>query len=379
MFEFRDFYPNVYYMELAEKNLKNYDCKICDYNTSYKHDLEKHFLTKKHLEKMSNDKNPKKKCKVAPKIFNCEKCKFITNNKNNFEKHILTNKHLDIMSEDKNPKKMQRTSEKTIVSYNCEKCNYLTKSKKDYIKHLDTQKHVNICLLYEKHKKEIIVPPDDLTMKTMFIEIMKQNTELQHTVIELSKIKSQDTTIATTNNNNNNNNNNNTTNNTTNNQFNLQFFLNDTCKDAMNIDEFINSLKVTMEDFENTGKLGYVEGITRIIINGLNQVDTTKRPIHCTDVKRETVYIKSDDSWEKENPDKEKLKKAVKQVARMNLSQLPTWQRENPASEVLDTREHCQYVKYSLAALGGVGDRAEEQNIDKIMRNVIKETIVDKK
>jgi hypothetical protein len=200
--------------------------------------------------------------------------------------------------------------------------------------------------------------------------LMKENSEMKNLMMEVVKVGTNIT---------NNNNCNNTTNtNSHNKAFNLNFFLNETCKDAMNIDDFVKTLKVGIEDFENTGKLGYVEGITRIILNGLKQVDTTKRPIHCTDIKRETVYIKNQDAWEKENQDKEKLKSAVNQVARMNLSQLPKWQKENPASEVLDTKEHGQYMKYSMAALGGLGDSEEDKYIDKIMKNVIKEVAVDK-
>ena len=147
----------------------------------------------------------------------------------------------------------------------------------------------------------------------------------------------------------------------------------------MNIMDFVNSLQLQVEDFETTGKLGYVEGISRIIINGLKQIDTTKRPIHCTDMKRETLYIKHDNSWEKEEPDKTKLKNAVNHVARMNLSQLPLWKKQNPESTVIDTKQNDEYIKYSMAALGGRGDDEEEKFIDKIMKNVIKEVVIDKK
>jgi hypothetical protein len=147
----------------------------------------------------------------------------------------------------------------------------------------------------------------------------------------------------------------------------------------MNLTDFVNSLHLQIEDFEATGKLGYVEGISRIIINGLKRVDTTKRPIHCTDMKRETLYIKQDNSWEKEDQNKANLKRAVNQVARMNLSQLPKWQKENPASEVLDTKENEEYIKYSMAALGGKGEEEEERFIDKIVKNVIREVVVSRK
>ena len=348
-------------MELPQKKSCFYNCTVCHYNTQLKYNLDKHFLTNKHLEKMSKCEKSQENSHEKYETYNCEKCQYITNDKRDYKKHVLTIKHLTKI----NSQNSHTKYEKPEVIHNCEKCDYSTKKKEDYKKHLDTK----------KHKSKFTNTPgieSDGSIASLLIEIIKDNKELRSSIVELTKnqqLITNNTSIITTNNNNNNNNN----------QFNLNFFLNETCKDAMNINEFINSLNVTIEDFENTGKLGYIEGITQIILNGLKGVDTTKRPIHCTDVKRETVYIKSDDSWEKENQEKEKLKKVVKQVARMNLSQLPRWQRENPASEVLDTREHCQYMKYSLAALGGVGDKAEEQNIDKIMRNVMKEITIDKK
>ena len=174
------------------------------------------------------------------------------------------------------------------------------------------------------------------------------------------------------------NNSHNNSHNTTNNQFNLNFFLNETCKDAMNITDFVNSLKVTIEDFENTGKLGYIEGISRIIINRLKGLDTNKRPVHCTDAKRETLYVRDQDAWEKDSADKTKLKTAVKQVARMNLSQLPRWQKENPESEILDTKQNEQYIRYSIVALGGNGEDEEEKFIDKITKNVLREVTINK-
>ena len=322
----------------------------------------------------------------SPTIYPCEKCNYSTQSLKDFNKHLATRKHKNLIEGDKNP---------TI--YPCVICNYSTLYLKDFNKHLSTRKHKNMvngdeksqkssqksqehqCSCCEKlyssnsnlwkHKKKCSpnkseTQPD---IATMFIELLKDHKELRNTLIETTKNNAITTTTTTTTTTNSNNNNT---------QFNLQFFLNETCKDAMNLTDFINSIQVTMEDFENTGKLGYVEGITRIILNGLKQVDTTKRPIHCTDLKRETVYIKNKDAWEKENLEKEKLKTAVKQVARMNLSQLPKWQKENPASEVLDTKENNDYIKYSMNALGGKSIEEETKFMDKIMKNVIKEVTV---
>ena len=313
-------------------------CECCNFTTSVKFSFDRHNLSLKHFSKLNNIEKPKK----VEKNYNCFCCDFTTIVKKDFNRHSLTRKHLKNIK----PKEPEKEIEETIVAVNT----------------------VDVS-------ENILNTVSNPTVTTLIMELMKRQDFLQNTIIELAKNQSIANSTVTTNSHNNST----VTKNSNNQQFNLQFFLNETCKDAMNIDDFVNSLNIGLEDFENTGNVGYIEGITRIIVNGLNQVDTTERPIHCTDVKRETVYIKSEDSWEKENQEKEKMKKAVKQVARMNLSQLPRWQRENPASEILDTKEHCQYMKYSLAALGGLGEKAEEQNIDKIMRNVMKEVIVNKK
>jgi hypothetical protein len=167
-------------------------------------------------------------------------------------------------------------------------------------------------------------------------------------------------------------------NNTTNNQFNLQVFLNEQCKDALNIMDFVNSLQLQVKDFEATGRLGFVEGISRIIVNGLKQIDVHKRPIHCTDVKRETLYIKDQDLWEKANPDKNKLKRAVNIVAQKNLRQLPKWQEENPQCVDINAKENEEYLHLSLAALGGRTPEEDAKYMDKIVRNVLKEVVIDK-
>jgi hypothetical protein len=201
---------------------------------------------------------------------------------------------------------------------------------------------------------------------------MKNSQELQNVLLEqnnkLFELANKQTITNT--------NSNNTTNN--NNQFNLQFFLNETCKDALNITDFINSLQLKVSDFETTGRLGYVEGISRIILNGIKDMDISKRPVHCTDLKRETVYIKHENEWEKENSDKKKLKWAINSVAQMNLKQLPNWQLENPECINMDTRQNEELIKYSLAALGGQYKEEEDKYMDKIMKNVLKEVVVDK-
>jgi hypothetical protein len=197
-------------------------------------------------------------------------------------------------------------------------------------------------------------------------EMQRQNLEYQKQIIELSKQQTQVTHHTT----------NNTTNN--NNQFNLHFFLNNTCKDALNINDFIKSLNIQVADLEETGNLGFIEGITRIIVNGLKDVDVTKRPLHCTDLKRETLYIKNDNAWEKENQEKAKLKQAVERVSSMNLHQLKKWQEIHPLFRDTTTKENDMFIHLSTQAIGSYTKEQNERNIDKIMKNIMKEVVIDK-
>jgi len=193
--------------------------------------------------------------------------------------------------------------------------------------------------------------------------MMEQQRELQNTIIELAKNQS----VV--------NNNNNTTNN---NQFNLNVFLNEKCKDALTMTQFIDSLKLSVSDLEETGRLGFVDGISRIFIKGLKELDITMRPLHCTDAKRETVYIKDVDKWEKESNEKTTLKKAIKQIERKNIKLLPAWQEENPDFRILDTNANDEYVKISLSSLGAYEPEQVEKQNDKIIKNVLKEVTIDK-
>jgi hypothetical protein len=163
-----------------------------------------------------------------------------------------------------------------------------------------------------------------------------------------------------------------------NNQFNLNFFLNETCKNAMNIQDFIQSIKLTTQDFETTGRLGFVDGISRIFINELKRLEVERRPLHCTDVKRETVYVKDNDTWEKENLEKKKLKWAINSIAQLNLNQVQEWQQEYPECRENNTTANTHFNKMAMVALGGFGDDEETKFRDKIMKNVLKEIVVSK-
>ena len=239
--------------------------------------------------------------------------------------------------------------------------------------------HKKKCIVEEKKeekKEEIKEMIEDIDYKDMFLTMMKENRELQNTIVNQQQeyqktqqeyqqtIKEMIPKIG----------NNNTTNN--NNQFNLQMFLNEDCKNALNIKDFVNSLQLSIKDLTDTGKLGYVDGISRIFVNALNDMDVTERPIHCTDIKRETVYIKDADKWEKEGTENSKLKKTIRDIENKNIRMIPKWQEENPESRIMDTRQADELMEISINALGGKEEK--EKSEKKIVKNVLKEVIIDK-
>jgi SAM-dependent MidA family methyltransferase len=198
--------------------------------------------------------------------------------------------------------------------------------------------------------------------KELLVEQQKDNQDLQKQLLEAVK----DVKHVTNNNVN------------SNNKFNLNFFLNEQCKDAMNISEFLENMQLDMEDLLETGRLGYVNGISRIFINKLRELDTYKRPLHCTDLKRETLYIRDNDVWEKEENSKDTLRKLVDKVANKNCKTMKQWTAENPNYTEMDTIENEEFMKLSTAILGGFGEWECKQFRDKIIRNVIKEVLIAK-
>jgi hypothetical protein len=214
----------------------------------------------------------------------------------------------------------------------------------------------NVELLGQKYDKQ-----DELINY-----LIKENQEFKHLILEVVK---KDTIT--------NNNNNITQTNSNNKTFNLQFFLNETCKDAMNIMDFVDSIKIQLSDLEKVGKIGYIEGISNIIVKNLNLLDESKRPVHCTDSKREVMYVKDEDKWEKENEEKKKLRKAIKHIAHKNTKLLREFKTKHPDCDKSDSRFSDQYNKLIIEAMGGKGDNDIEKE-DKIIKNIAKEVTIDK-
>jgi ribosomal protein L37AE/L43A len=277
---------------------------------------------------------------ISPKFF-CDFCNIKTNNKKDFEKHILTAKHKKLTNVNK---KLTEISLKN--SFVCEKC------KKEYKSRVGLWKHKKCC-------KEV----NNLTDKTdkdLMLFLIKENNEFKNVMLETLK---NITHI--------------TNNNFHNKTFNLNLFLNETCKNAMNITDFVDSLQLQVGDLEQVGELGYIEGISNIIIKNLNAMDVTERPIHCTDKKRETMYIKDQDKWEKENEEKIKMHKIIRKVTNKNINLIPEFQELYPDYKTISSKYSDQYNKIIIESMGGKGDNEYEKE-DKIIKKIAKEVFIDK-
>ena len=313
---------------------------------------------------MATQKIPKN-----PQKYSCEFCNHFTYNLKDFNRHLLTQKHIRNTSATfSNINATQKSQH-----YICCNCN------KEYRDRSGLWRHKKTCLTQDNIDSEIdeefnnknTNEDDDISTKQLVLLMLKQNNKVQDALIEMSK------QISTTNNNNNTTNNNNSHNNTTNNSFNLQFFLNETCKNAMNITDFANSIKLQLSDLISVGELGYVEGISNIIVKNLNALDITERPVHCTDKKRETMYIKDADKWEKDE-DEKKLKKFIKNVAFKNQKLFPQFKEKYPDYNDSDSKYSDQYSKIVIESLDDNNAEKEEKIIKKISKAVTIDAQKDK-
>jgi len=216
--------------------------------------------------------------------------------------------------------------------------------------------------LHNEEKQQQLVEyllKENSEFKQMMLEQNKQ-------MIELAKNAGHNTNIH------------NTTNNTHNQSFNLQFFLNETCKDAMNIMDFVSQLQVCSKDLEETGRIGFANGISKIFINGLKQINISDRPIHCSDMKRETLYIKNNNEWNKEDEDKTLLTNAIKHVAHKGIKQISVWTKEHPGFNDPESKVNDRYLKIVSESMSGSTEDETNKNYTKIIKNIVKETVIDK-
>jgi hypothetical protein len=297
--------------------------------------------------------NPNKKNAENADFFLCEICDFHCFKKSNWTTHLSTRKHKILT----NPN--EKEAEK---NFQCD-CG------KKYKHNSSLCAHKKKCNYTDTINEILIKDGKPVITHELILNVLQQNQELQQMMMEQNKAimeMSKNSQIITTNNNNVN---------SHNKTFNLQVFLNETCKDAMNIMDFVDSIQLQLTDLENVGKNGFVKGISNIIMKNLNALDITMRPVHCSDQKRETIYIKDQNQWHndsKELPENQKLKKAIRQIANKNICLIPEWKKLYPDCVYADSRKSDIYNQIVYEAMDH-----NEVNSEKIIKRIAKEVVID--
>jgi hypothetical protein len=307
---------------------------------------------------MATEKTKKNELKYV-----CENCHFVTCKKTDFDRHNTTLKHKNnVLATFSN----NEATEKTIIM-----CNFCDKEYKD---RTGLWRHKKKCEFINKDdnkNKNNNLSIEHFETTQLIQHLLKENIEIktmmmqqQNLVLELCKNGTHNTNTTTTN--------------SHNKTFNLNMFLNETCKNAMNISEFVDSIHLQLSDLEDVGELGYINGISNIIIKNLRELDITQRPIHCTDAKREILYVKDQDKWEKENEQKDKMVGFVKNVANKNIKLLNEFKNNYPDCAKRESRHSDHYNKLVIEAMGGSCNNNYEEKHEKIIKKISKEVIIDK-
>ena len=305
--------------------------------------------------------NDSKKSPKIPKKYSCEYCDYFTSNKKDFKKHMSTDKHLKCENDSKMVVNDSEISPKIPKNklFTCE-CGKAYKYDSGFYRHKKKCKEITL--------NDEIINYDINNKDELIIMLLKQNSLLIEQNSEFVKNGMYNV---------NNSHNTNNTNNSYNKSFNLNFFLNETCKNAMNIMEFVDSVKLQLSDLEKVGELGYIDGISNIIIQNLKELDIDKRPVHCTDAKRDVLYVKDDNKWEKENEDYNKIRKAIKYIANKNINLIPEWKKNNPDCIKYDSKKSDICNNIIIEAMGG-RNSTTKMSEDKIIKKIAKEMIIDK-
>lgn len=307
-----------------------------------------------------------KKLEKNLKKYVCEKCDFKCYQKCDWDRHILRAKHL------KKTKGNPGIFQETEKNFFC-KCGNSYKTKSGLWKHSkvcknESKEDENIEDENIEDDNKIIIEENELTDKQLIIELLKQNNDFKQMLVEqnnkIMELAKEGKYI---------------TNNTTNNNFNLNIFLNEKCKDALDLMDFVETLQLKINDLEETARLGYAEGISKIFMRGLKQLDIYKRPIHCSDLKREILYIKDKNVWEKEDDEKKRLVNAIKIIGNKNIKQIPEWQKLNPEYRDPESKQNDKYMNMLLNVMSGGTEEEQQSNMNKIIRNVVKEVVIDKR
>jgi hypothetical protein len=297
--------------------------------------------------------------------FSCEQCDFQCCKKSDWTRHLSTRKH-----KNQQISTNVHTFSTDEKKFECEYCN------KKYKERSGLWKHKKTCELKKEDEQEdqIINKQQNLIDGNLLAEVLKQNQDFQKEMFNQMMEFMKTTSLNTTNNINNGNIN------TNNNQFNLQLFLNETCKNAMTIDEFIDYIQPTIQELEDTARLGYVEGITRIIMRGLKDLEEELRPFHCSDLKRETLFVKNPDGeWKKETEEKSLMLKFVKAVGRKNFNNVNKWRQEHPNCKSYDSKSNDMFNQILFNSSSGRTEEEQKASYEKIIKNITKEIVIDKK
>jgi hypothetical protein len=286
--------------------------------------------------------------------FYCEFCDFNCSKQSNYDKHLLTLKH------QKTYNLFTKFTKNAVSQYFCI-CGKTYNHRQSLYKHKLNCKTINNNLSNSSNLSNLSYL-SNLDDKSLIVQLLQQNQELHKSLIELSKEKNINNSI----------------NNSNNKTFNLQLFLNETCKDAMNISDFVQTIKPQLLDLETTGRLGYVEGITNIILNNLKTLKIHERPLHCSDQKREVFYIKDNNIWNKEDHNKPILTKAIKVIANENIKNIGEWRKEYPDCTDSDSKNNKLYLKIVSNSMSGSSKEETDKNLHKIISNISKEVIIDK-
>lgn len=280
---------------------------------------------------------------ILSKNYRCEICDYNTDRKSNLINHFGSVKH---------QKELDGTKIKQ-KTYFCNNCNKSYQTSAGLWKH----KNKNTC---NEETNDNETNTKETSDKELIMMLIKENSEMKSMMMEVIKNGTHNTS------------------NSHNKTFNLQFFLNEQCKDALNINDFIDSIQLQVKDLEETGKLGYVDGISKVVIENLNSLNVHKRPIHCSDSKREVIYIKDDKQWSKDNDNKDKMKNVIRKVANKNMKQIPEWVKTHPECFDSESKQNDKYLKIVSNSMSGSTEQEQKNNMDKIISKVAKEITINK-
>ena len=290
---------------------------------------------------------------LNPPKYGCDPCDFFTSKKTDYMRHLATQKHKFIVLAT-----ISNTKNEKNTKYECKICN------KDFTDRTGLWRHNKKCNKNEQLMEEYHKKIDKLT--DVVLDVVSKNSERTKQLIELSKSSGTNNSHNISNANNHNK------------TFNLQVFLNEECKNAINIRDFVESIQVQLSDLENTGQVGYVEGISQIFIDNLSKINKHDRPIHCSDYKRETLYIKNNNEWNKEGDDKALLTNAIKHVAHKNMKQISIWAKDHPSYNDPTSKENDKYLQIVSESMPGLTAEETNKNYNKIIKNIVKETVIEK-